>query len=69
MLFRSTSDVAEVTRPMASVVFMDKRGKAGRQVTEIIEVTGFRDGRYVYDCIYGRSGRKDNLRSKETGIE
>ena len=29
------------------VVFMDKRGKAGRQVTEIIEVTGFRDGRYV----------------------
>lgn len=51
------------------VVFMDKRGKAGRQVTEIIEVTGFRDGRYVYDCIYGRSGRKDNLRSKETGIE
>lgn len=51
------------------VVFMDKRGKAGRQVTEIIEVTGFRDGRYVYDCIYGGSRRKENLRSKETGIE
>ena len=35
------------------VVYMEKRGKYGRQVTEIIEVKGYKEGiGYEYDSIY-----------------
>ena len=38
------------------VVYMMEFGRLGRQVTEIISVTGYREGEYLYDQIYRISG-------------
>ena len=44
------------------VVYMKEFGRTGRQVMEIIRVTGYREGGYEYEKIYEtaeKSGRKD----------
>jgi type IV secretion system protein VirB11 len=34
------------------VVYMKEFGRLGRQVTEIIRVTGFKEGEYGYEHVY-----------------
>jgi Flp pilus assembly CpaF family ATPase len=42
-----------IAEAIDTVVYMEKRGKYGRQVTEIIEVKGFKVGTgYEYESIY-----------------
>jgi type IV secretion system protein VirB11 len=44
------------------VVFMQEFGRIGRQITEIIEVTGYGEGAYRYETVFGLSlkgGRKN----------
>jgi type IV secretion system protein VirB11 len=42
------------------VVYMKEFGRLGRQVTEIIRVTGFKEGEYRYEPVYElKSGRKN----------
>jgi type IV secretion system protein VirB11 len=42
------------------VVYMKEFGRLGRQVTEIIHVTGFKEGEYRYEPVYGlRAGMKN----------
>jgi type IV secretion system protein VirB11 len=55
------------------VVYMEKRGKYGRQITEIIEVTGYKEGvGYEYKTIYNMSaydGIYDNYLSKKGDLK
>lgn len=70
-LLRMEQLISEVSvNPMSSliaeaihiVVFMREFGKTGRQVTEIIRVTGYRGEEYRYDTVYeiGASGGRKN---------
>jgi type IV secretion system protein VirB11 len=43
------------------VVYMKEFGRLGRQVTEIISVTGYREGEYKFETIY-RNTRAGNRR-------
>jgi type IV secretion system protein VirB11 len=42
------------------VVYMKEFGRLGRQVTEIIRVTGFKEGEYRYEPVYGLSAGTKN---------
>ena len=43
------------------VVYMMEFGRLGRRVTEIIEVTGYKEGEYRYERVYGlNAGSKSN---------
>ncbi|GHV53234.1 conjugal transfer protein TrbB [Synergistales bacterium] len=44
------------------IVYMQEFGKVGRQVTEIIRVTGYKKGEYVYETVYesGEANRRKN---------
>jgi type IV secretion system protein VirB11 len=42
------------------VVYMMEFGRLGRQVTEIIRVTGYREGEYRYEPVYRISGGRKN---------
>ncbi|GHV30675.1 conjugal transfer protein TrbB [Synergistales bacterium] len=63
-LLRLEQLIAEVSvTPMSAliaeavhiVVYMQEFGKVGRQVTEIIRVTGYKGGEYVYETVYESS--------------
>jgi hypothetical protein len=38
---------------------MKEFGKIGRQVTEIIRVTGYREGEYQYEAVYELKARDE----------
>jgi type IV secretion system protein VirB11 len=42
------------------VVYMKEFGRLGRQVTEIIEVTGFKEGEYRYEPVYELKADRKN---------
>jgi Flp pilus assembly CpaF family ATPase len=42
------------------VVYMMELGRLGRQVTEIIRVTGYGKGEYRYEYVYKLSGIRNN---------
>ncbi|GHV44855.1 conjugal transfer protein TrbB [Synergistales bacterium] len=46
------------------VVYMKEFGRLGRQVTEIINVTGYREGEYKFEVIYANA-RAGNMRKSE----
>jgi type IV secretion system protein VirB11 len=46
------------------VVYMQEFGKIGRQVTEIIRVTGYREGEYKFETVYGIQAKSAGNRRK-----
>ena len=42
------------------VVYMMEFGRLGRRVTEIIEVTGYKEGEYRYERVYGLSADSES---------
>jgi type IV secretion system protein VirB11 len=51
---------ALVAEAVNVVIYMMEFGRLGRQVTEIVRVTGYREGEYRYEHVYRISGNRKN---------
>jgi type IV secretion system protein VirB11 len=57
------------------VVYMREYGRIGRRVTEIIRVTGYREGEYKYESVYrlnagnGRRGGRNRYRHRRKEVD
>jgi type IV secretion system protein VirB11 len=57
--------IAVIAEAINVIVFMEEFGRIGKQVTEIIEVKGYRGGEYIYETIYDlRSGQRKRQRRR-----